>query len=115
MNSFCCYMQAREESRHSIGDAGSPRKEGRIIFYDVGDENGDVEPGKDNFFAFKGSSVNELKEKLKEETGRDDFLVCSRNPLNGKLYPLRLQLPPNNTDMHVIIVPSTFKGEVFCV
>lgn len=88
---------------------GSPKKEGRTIIYDVGDENGDVEAGEEKFFTFKGSCVDELNQKLKEETGRDDILVCCRNPLNGKLYPLRLQLPPNNSDMHVIIVPSTFK------
>ncbi|XP_054791688.1 uncharacterized protein LOC129297381 [Prosopis cineraria] len=88
----------------------SPKKEGRTIFYEVGDEYGDVEPGKEKFFTFKGSSVNELKEKLKEETGHDDILVCSRNPLNGKLYPLRLHLPPHNSDMHVIVVPSTFQA-----
>ncbi|KAK4272038.1 hypothetical protein QN277_020642 [Acacia crassicarpa] len=87
----------------------SPKKEGRTIFYEVGDENGEVEPGKEKFFTFKGSSLNELKEKLKEETGEVDILVCSRNPLNGNLYPLRLHLPPHNSDMHVIIVPSTFQ------
>ncbi|KAF7802926.1 Actin cross-linking [Senna tora] len=90
-------------------DVLSPKKEGRTIFYDVGDEKGNVDPNDEKFFTFKGSSVNELNEKLKEEIGRDDILVCCRNPLNGNLYPLRLQLPPNNTDMHVIVVPSSFK------
>ncbi|CAJ1827850.1 unnamed protein product [Sphenostylis stenocarpa] len=33
-------------------------------------------------------STQELKEKLKEETGYDDIVVCSRNPLYPKLYPL---------------------------
>lgn len=78
----------------------------------MGDEHGDVEPGKEKFFIFKGSSVDELKEKLKEETKEDDIIVCSRSPLNGNLYPLRLHLPPNNSDMHVIIVPSTFQGDL---
>ena len=50
--------------------------------------------------------MEDLKEKLKEETGHDDILVCCRNPLNAKLYPLRLQLPPNNTDIHVVVTPS---------
>ncbi|KAL2335565.1 hypothetical protein Fmac_016778 [Flemingia macrophylla] len=90
----------------------SPIKEGRIIFYDVGNENGDIDDSKkEAFFTFKGSCVNELKNKLKEETRLDDILVCCRNPLNAKLYPLHLQLPPNNTDMHVVVVPSSFKGE----
>lgn len=97
-------------------DCRSPMKEGRIIFYDVGDENGDVDDAhKEAFFTFKGSSVQELKDKLKEETGLDDILVCCRNPLNAKLYPLRLQLPPNNSDMHVVVVPSSFKGKAFTV
>ena len=89
-------------------------KDGRTIFYDVGDENGDVnDANKEAFFTFKGSSVKELLEKLKEETGNDDILVCSRNPLNAKLYPLHLQLPPNKSDMHVVVVPSSFKGKLF--
>ncbi|KAK7340485.1 hypothetical protein VNO77_21190 [Canavalia gladiata] len=97
-----------------LEENGSPKKEGRIIFYNIGDDNGDVpDTDEENFFTFKGSGVEELKEKLKEELRRDDILVCCRNPLTAKLYPLRLQLPPNNTDMHVIIVPSSFKGEYF--
>lgn len=58
---------------------GSPQKDGRIIFYNVGDEHGDVDPPatEEKFFKFKGSSVEDLKEKLKEETGHDDILVCS--------------------------------------
>lgn len=92
-----------------LEDNGSPMKEGRIIFYNVGDENGDVPEGsEEKFFTFKGSSVIELKEKLREEVERDDIVVCSRNPLNAKVYPLRLQLPPNNVDLHVIVVPSSF-------
>src|ERR1044072_7439386 len=89
----------------------SPMKEGRIIFYDVGDEKGEVDDGKKGaFFTFKGSCVKELKDKLKEETGLDDILVCCRNPLTAKLFPLRLQLPPNHSDMHVVVVPSSSKG-----
>ncbi|KAE9612671.1 putative actin cross-linking [Lupinus albus] len=94
-------------------DCKSPVKEGRVIFYDVGNENGDVvdDTKKEAFFTFKGSNVEELKEKLMKETGLDDIIVCCRNPLNAKLYPLRLQLPPNNTDMHVVVLPSSFKGQ----
>ncbi|QCD92551.1 Actin cross-linking [Vigna unguiculata] len=89
----------------------SPVKEGRVIFYNVGNENGDVDDAKkESYFIFKGSCVNELKDKLKEETGLDDVLVCCRNPVTAKLYPLRLQLPPNTCDMHVVLVPSSFQG-----
>ncbi|KAI4351580.1 hypothetical protein L6164_005928 [Bauhinia variegata] len=88
----------------------SPIQDGRIIYFDVGDEKGFVEEAnKGTSFTFKGSSVQELKEKLQELTLLDDILVCSRNPLNGKLYPLRLQLPPNNARMHVIVVPSSYE------
>lgn len=91
----------------------SPKKEGRIIFYDVGNENGEVDDAnKGAFFTFKGSSVNDLKKNLKEETGLDDILVCCRNPLTAKLYPLHLHLPPNNTDLHVVVVPSSFRGKL---
>jgi len=92
----------------------SPVKEGRVIFYDVGDENGDVDDAKkETYFIFKGSCVDELKDRLKEETGLDDIFVCCRNPFTAKLYPLRLQLPPNSSDMHVVVVPSSFEGEFF--
>lgn len=106
---FLLHMQS-EDSIECL----SPLKEGRIIFYDVGNENGDVDDAnKESFFTFKGSCVSELKDKLKEETGLDDIIVCCRNPLTAKLYPLRLQLPPNNIDMHVVVVPSSFEGEFF--
>lgn len=89
-------------------------KEGRVIFYDIGNENGEVvDENKASFFTFRGSSLEELKEKLKEETQLVDILVCCRNPLNAKLYPILLHLPPNNTDMHVVVVPSSFKGKIF--
>lgn len=88
---------------------GSPMKmEGRMIHYYVANEKGDVEKGAEEVrFTFKGSQVEELKERLREETELHDILVCSRNPLNGKLYPLRLHLPPNNADMHIVVVPSS--------
>uniref|UniRef100_A0A2N9IDY2 Uncharacterized protein n=1 Tax=Fagus sylvatica TaxID=28930 RepID=A0A2N9IDY2_FAGSY len=90
-------------------DHGSPVKsEGRIIYYNVANEKGDVDDESERLsFTFKGSGVEELKGKLKEETGLSDFLVCSRNPLNGELYPIRLHLPPNNTDLHVVVVPPS--------
>ncbi|KAJ7970943.1 Actin cross-linking protein, putative (DUF569) [Quillaja saponaria] len=93
----------------SLGEAPL-RCEGRIIYFNVANEKGDVDNVKDEkSFTFKGSGVEELKGKLKEETGLDDILVCSRNPLNGKLYPMLLHLPPNNTDMHIVVVPLSSK------
>ncbi|XVF58227.1 hypothetical protein PTKIN_Ptkin07bG0047500 [Pterospermum kingtungense] len=85
--------------------------DGRVIKYEVADDNGDVnETIGERTFTFKGSGVEELKQVLKEEAGIDEEIcICSRNPLNGKLYPLRLHLPPNNAAMHVVVVPLSSK------
>lgn len=58
-----------------------------------------------NSFNFKGT-------EMAEETGLDEeeFIVCSRNPFNGKLYTLKLHLPPNNAPMSLFVVPSSSKG-----
>ncbi|KAG8489855.1 hypothetical protein CXB51_017895 [Gossypium anomalum] len=102
-------------SDNESGDStkGSPAAfEGRKIRYEVVDENGDVDNKiGERTFTFKGSGVEELKKTLKVETGvNEDIWICSRNPLNGKLSPLRLHLPPNNAAMHVVVVPQSSKG-----
>lgn len=92
----------------------SPPKmgDGRLIYYHIADEFGEIEEGMEGLsIAFKGNSVEELTKRLEEETGVEGITVCTRSPLNGKLYPLRLQLPPNNATMNVIIMPSSSKGE----
>ncbi|XP_015902757.3 uncharacterized protein LOC107435647 isoform X2 [Ziziphus jujuba] len=96
----------QEPNDHS---EGSPVKdEGRNICYHVANEKGEVDDRSEGLsFTFKGDGVEELKEKLKEETGLDNIVVCTRSPLNGKLFPLRLRLPPNNADMNVVVVPSS--------
>ncbi|XP_044489760.1 uncharacterized protein LOC123214100 [Mangifera indica] len=97
---------SRQESNDSY--VGSPPKsEGRTIYYHVADDSGEVDDeGMEGFcLTFKGSGVEELTHKLKEDLGIEDIIVCTRSPLNGKLFPLRLQLPPNNSDMHVVVVP----------
>ncbi|KAG7559117.1 hypothetical protein ISN45_Aa05g007260 [Arabidopsis thaliana x Arabidopsis arenosa] len=101
---------SKSESDDSVS---SPVKaDGRLIYYRIGDEDGNVdETTKEELFCFKGMGLEELKEKLKEETGLSDISICSKNPLNGKLYPLRLHLPPNNTKMHVVLIPSPSKGD----
>ncbi|XP_059648911.1 uncharacterized protein LOC132294908 isoform X2 [Cornus florida] len=107
-------------SRQEMGDSvvGSPaisRQEakatdGRTIYYYVADEFGEVDEGVEGLcIGFKGKGVDELTHRLEEETGLDDIIVCSRSPLNGKLYPLRLQLPPNNVTLHVVVVESSSK------
>ncbi|KAK1432838.1 hypothetical protein QVD17_09740 [Tagetes erecta] len=87
---------------------GSSKNDGRMIFYKLADDNGVVIDAEGSFL-FKGMSVQDLTQNLEEETELEGITVCSRNPLNGKLYPLRLALPPNNTTMHVIVVPATSK------
>lgn len=64
-------------------------------------------------FQLKGSRLEDLIQKLEQETGLEDIIVCCRNRVNGKLYPLRLALPPDNAPMHVFIVPSTSRGRFF--
>jgi hypothetical protein len=93
-------------------ETDSPAKsDGRIIYYHVADDDGKVndtiEPAS---FNFKGNGLEELTQKLEDETGLDNIIVCSRNRFDGKIYPLHLALPPNNATMHIVVVPSTTKG-----
>lgn len=75
------------------------------------EDDGKIEEGREEpSFNFKGHGLEELTAKLEEETGLENVIVCLRNRLNGKLYPLRLDLPPNNATMHIVVVPSTSKG-----
>lgn len=81
--------------------------DGRLIYYHIANEYGEINDGVEGLcIPFKGNSVEELTKTLEEETGLEDITVCTKSPLNGKLYPLRLQLPPNNANMDVVVVPS---------
>lgn len=99
--------------RSEPGDSSfTPMKNnGSLIYYNIVDDEGNLvdEAAEPLSLLFKGHGVDELKEQLEEETGLEDTMVCSRNPLNGKLYPLRLNLPPNNVKLHVFLVPSSSK------
>ncbi|XP_030530789.1 uncharacterized protein LOC115741173 isoform X1 [Rhodamnia argentea] len=89
--------------------SGSAKAEGRMIYYKVADEDGNTEDENEELsFTFMGGRLEELVQKLEEETGHEDIMVCSQ--WNKKLYPLRLQLPPNNAAMHVVVVPSSSKA-----
>ncbi|KAG5240843.1 DUF569 domain-containing protein [Salix suchowensis] len=97
----------------SDSNASSPQKsDGRTIYYHVADKSTVVDDDANEGCSlnFKGNGVDELTQKLKEDTGLEDIVVCTRSPLNGELYPLRLQLPPNNADMHVILVQPSSKA-----
>ncbi|XP_061365236.1 uncharacterized protein LOC133308611 [Gastrolobium bilobum] len=101
---------SRQESTDS--NVGSPPKmEGRTIYYHVAEDNGDVDDENVQGYSlnFKGNGVEQLTRKFEEETGLEGVIVCTRSPLNGKLYPLRLQLPPNNVTMQVVLVLSSSK------
>ncbi|CAL0311957.1 unnamed protein product [Lupinus luteus] len=80
-----------------------PKMEGRTIYYRVAEESGEVSD-EGMPMTFNGNGVEELTHKFEEETGLEGIIVCSQSPLNGKLYPLRLQLPPHNVTMHVVLV-----------
>ncbi|KAE9613445.1 hypothetical protein Lal_00016206 [Lupinus albus] len=92
----------RQQSNDSKVDT-LPKMEGRVIYYHVADESGEVSD-EGMPMIFKGYGVEELTHKFEEETGLEGIIVCNKSPLNGKLYPLRLQLPPHNVTMHVVLV-----------
>lgn len=84
--------------------------EGRTIRYTVADDDGNLDESlKKSSFVFNGLSVEELTHKLEEETNLSDIIVCYQNPVNGKLCPLHLTLPPNNMMMHVVVVQESSK------
>ncbi|RCV40406.1 hypothetical protein SETIT_9G050900v2 [Setaria italica] len=87
--------------------------EGRAIHYHIADDLGNVDDGTEGHsFTFNGSNLEELANKLQEKTGMDDLIICTRSPINGKLTPLRLQLPPNNAAMHIVLVQESSKGQL---
>ncbi|KAL2546193.1 hypothetical protein Fot_15426 [Forsythia ovata] len=86
---------------------------GRLIYFHIADEHDQIDEGFEELCTtFKESGVQELREKLEEELGVNGVIVCTHSPLNGKLYPLRLQLPPNNATMHVIVVSTSSQGNL---
>ncbi|KAG8080431.1 hypothetical protein GUJ93_ZPchr0007g4736 [Zizania palustris] len=91
--------------------------DGRAIHYHIGDDNGDITDDKEGHsFHVQwqyGMSLEELLERLQEETGLKDVIICSRSPTNGKLTPLHLQLPPNNAAMHIVLVQESSKCKIF--
>ncbi|XP_047319867.1 uncharacterized protein LOC124923911 [Impatiens glandulifera] len=100
----------RQESSDSLAYSPPKASGGRTIYYHVADDNGNLENEDEGLYiTFKGNGVNELTRTLEEETGLEGIIVCTKSPLNGNLYPLRLQLPPNNMTMNVVVVLSSSK------
>ncbi|XP_073304960.1 uncharacterized protein [Primulina huaijiensis] len=99
---------SRQESSDSFVGSLPKGNEGRLIYFYIADEHGEVDHGFEELcISFKGNGVHELTMRLEVELGVEGITVSARSPLNGKLYPLHLQLPPNNTTMHVIVVPPS--------
>ncbi|KAM3203091.1 hypothetical protein P3L10_030717 [Capsicum annuum] len=97
---------SRQESSDSFAKLG----DGRFIFYYIANEFGGVDEEMEELcITFDGNTVEELTKTLEDATGLEEIIVCTKSPLNGKLYPLSLQLPPNNTTMNVIILPFSTK------
>ncbi|KAH6763164.1 hypothetical protein C2S52_020597 [Perilla frutescens var. hirtella] len=103
---------SRQESDGSLVSSPKKGSDGRLIHYHIANEYGEVESEFEELcITFKGTEVNELAQRLEGELGIDGLTVCTRSPLNGKLYPLRLHLPPNNATMHVVVVPPSSKAK----
>ncbi|CAH1429610.1 unnamed protein product [Lactuca virosa] len=91
-SSYGKYLTASEDQGN---DPPAAKNEGMMVYYTVVDDDGNVDDGyKETSFAFKGHGLEDLTMNLEEQTWIDDIIVCSRNPLNGNLFPLRLALPP---------------------
>ncbi|XP_075656703.1 uncharacterized protein LOC142626882 [Castanea sativa] len=105
------HQNSLESSGSNDVSVASPRSsEGRTIFYHVAEDDGEVDDeAVEEYFTYKGNVVEEMTQKLERETGLEGIIVCTRNPFNGNLHPLRLQLPPNNSTMHVVLVQSSSK------
>ncbi|KAG8366279.1 hypothetical protein BUALT_Bualt17G0059900 [Buddleja alternifolia] len=104
---------SRQESNDSFSSSPPKGIDGRLIYFHIADENGVIDEGFEEMrITFKGNGVDELKMRLEDELGIDGLTVCTRSPLNGKLYPLRLQFPPNNSTMHVVVVPPSSQGDI---
>ncbi|KAL3644543.1 hypothetical protein CASFOL_009723 [Castilleja foliolosa] len=101
---------SRQESGDSLVTLPPKGNDGRSIYFHIANELGEIDEGFEELcITFKGNEVKELTKRLEGELGIDGLTVCTRSPLNGKLYPLQLQLPPNNTMMHVVVVPPSSK------
>ncbi|XP_057521874.1 uncharacterized protein LOC130801934 [Amaranthus tricolor] len=97
--------------RNELGGS-NVKNEGRMIHYNVVGDDGNIvdEAAGELSLIFTGTGLPELTQLLEEETGLAEVTLCSRSPLNGKLYPMRLALPPNHVKLHVYVVPSSSKA-----
>ena len=97
---------------YQVSHTHRPKLEGRIIRYAILDDDDDEETPRmfDSEFTFEGHDLGTLKETLKKLTGiEEDVYICATNHVNNKLFPLKLQLPPNNLPMGIVVVKSSSK------
>ncbi|XP_026381435.1 uncharacterized protein LOC113276054 isoform X3 [Papaver somniferum] len=101
-----------ESNDSSVSSSASVhvKSDGRMICFRIANEDGDDIEEEEGSFTFKGNGVEELTLRLEEETGLEDIMVCTKSVLNGRLYPMRLHLPPNNATMHVVVVQASSKA-----
>ncbi|EFJ14669.1 hypothetical protein SELMODRAFT_234464 [Selaginella moellendorffii] len=90
-----------------------PKSEGRLIRYAVVWDKSETIPVPckewPRFHFHGGNTLADLTTAIKEELGLDpseEVLVCSRHDASGKIFPLKLGLPPNNAPMSLVIVRS---------
>ncbi|KAH9609468.1 hypothetical protein KSS87_022734 [Heliosperma pusillum] len=73
---------------------------GRVIRYNIVIHDGSIEDADEGrSLVFTGNGVTELRQCLEQVTGFSGITLCTRSPLDGKLYPMRLALPPNHVPM----------------
>ncbi|XP_074302873.1 uncharacterized protein LOC141637208 isoform X2 [Silene latifolia] len=107
-------LKKLKRMRMQSGELGvdDVKHKGRIIHYNIVQDDKNIEKVDEGLsLVFTGNGVTELCQCLEEVTGLSDIILCMRSPLNGKLYPMRLALPPNHVNLHIYVVPSSFQGE----
>lgn len=105
-------QQNSSNSRTLPPPSSTRSRVGRSIFFTVADEHSEHSTThEEKSFILQSNSVSGLKEELQVRTNIDeDIFICIRNPVNGKLCILTLELPPNNVCMRVVVVRVNSEG-----
>ncbi len=105
-------QQNSSNSRTLPPPSSTRSRVGRSIFFTVADEHSEHSTThEEKSFILQSNSVSGLKEELQVRTNIDeDIFICIRNPANGKLCILTLELPPNNLCMRVVVVRVNSEG-----
>jgi hypothetical protein len=105
-------QQNSSNSRTLPPPSSTRSRVGRSIVFTVADEHSEhATTHEEKSFILQSNSVSGLKEELHVRTNIDeDIFVCIRNPVNGKLCILTLELPPDNVCMRVVVVRVNSEG-----